>query len=353
MRVDAIIYFISEHPGDEIFHGGIGPVDIEKILLAERGIQIRFPYHFDFSIKAKLSRFWYLVKIYLKIKPGAVVLFQHPLYTRMSRALVFLVRFKKQVQLICLLADIDGLKDGNSKLLEQEKSFFKKFKYFIVHNSNMKVWLQSFHPEAKTSSLQWFDFLSTKGSLPRSKSTLIVFAGNLNKSLFLEKLHEWVVGNSTLKIHLYGPGVTDGMLKSTAVEFKGLHHPYSLPGLIQGSFGLIWDGDGLHQPSGSLGDYMKYITHHKLSLYVLANLPVIVHHSAGSAELVKKHNIGFTITSLFEIEQKIMELSDQDYEEMVQNTHALAKKIRSGAGLRNALQEILDEIDKDDGVANS
>ena len=353
MRIHGITYFISEHSGEEIFHGGIGPVDIEKILITDKAIPIRFPFHFDFSFKAKLLRTWYLLKMFNKIKAGAVVIFQHPLYARMNRTLVLLMRYKKKVDLICLVADIDGIKDGNRKLLEKEKSFFRKLKYFIVHNSNMNAWLRDFHPGAKTSYLHWFDFLSTNSALQRSKSNLIVFAGNLNKSLFLEKLDEWLALNPTLNIHLYGPGVTDQMLKSLAVEFKGLHHPYSLPGLLQGSFGLIWDGDGLEGPSGSLGEYMKYITHHKLSLYVLANLPVIVYANAGSAELVKKHNIGFTINSLFEIEQKIIELPEHDYQVMVQNTHSLAKKIKSGTGLRNALEEIFEEVERENSGVNS
>ena len=352
MRTEGTIYFVSEHSVDEIFHGGIGPVDIEKILIADKAIPIRFPYHFDFSLKAKVSRARYLLRMWYKIKPGSVVLFQHPLYARMNRALVLILRFKRRINLVCLLADIDGIKDGNKELLEKEKSFFKKFKYFIVHNTNMNIWLKSFHPGASTSSLQWFDFLSTTTSLPRSKSTLIVFAGNLNKSLFLEKLDQWLELHPDLKIHLYGPGFTAAMLKSQAVEFKGLHHPYSLPGLIQGSFGLIWDGEGLEKPSGSLGEYMNYITHHKLSLYVLSNLPVIVYANAGSAELVKMHNIGFTVNSLFEIEQKINNLSELDYQAMVQNTQTLAKKIRSGAGLRSALEEILEEVDKDGSAVN-
>lgn len=110
-------------------------------------------------------------------------------------------------------------------------------------------------------------------------------------------------------------------------------------------FGLIWDGDGLEQPSGSLGNYMQYISHHKLSLYIVCNLPVIVHEKAGSAQLIKKFNIGFTVNNLFEIEEKINRLSEIEYDSMVQNTYDLATQITSGNNLQTALADLLSKID--------
>lgn len=146
-----------------------------------------------------------------------------------------------------------------------------------------------------------------------------------------------------MRINLYGPHIQESMLIDENVQYKGLHHPYLLPGRIEGSFGLIWDGDGLDQPSGSLGNYMQYISHHKLSLYIVCNLPVIVHEKAGSAELVRKHDIGFTVNSLFEIEDRINNLTQKEYDRMVGNTYALAKDIVAGNGLQKALQKLLSE----------
>ena len=65
--------------------------------------------------------------------------------------------------------------------------------------------------------------------------------------------------------------------------------------------------------------------------------------AAGSAALVKNLNLGFTIRSLFEIEDKIANLSEQEYNTMVENTYNLAKEITAGNGLQNALREILNE----------
>jgi hypothetical protein len=214
----------------------------------------------------------------------------------------------------------------------------------------MRAWLKSFHPAAKTSFLHCFDFLATYKDFHRTKTNTIVFAGNLSKSKFLEKLHICANKSRTLNINLYGPGITDAMLQSANVAYKGVHPAYSLPSVIEGSFGLIWDGDGIDTPSGNLGDYMFYINHHKLSLYIVCNLPVIIHESTGSADFVKRFNIGLTVRSLFEVEDKLQRLSEKDYGRMVQNMQQLAKDITSGNFLQNALGELLPVIGKEDKV---
>ena len=335
------IYFISEHPNQDLTHGGIGPADIETILIRNGCIPIRFPFHFDFSLKAKIGRFYHLVKLFFTIRSHSVVVFQHPLYARINSLLLQILRLRKSITVICLVADIDGLKDGDNDLLEKEKRFFKNYEHFILHNPNMEKWFRTFHPKAFFSFLTCFDFLTKKGTVARSKSKTIVFAGNLQKSTFLNQLPIWFEKNDSLELNLYGPHITDEMLKDRRVHYKGLHDPYALPDLLEGSFGLIWDGQGIDQTAGSLGNYMQYITHHKLSLYLVSHLPVILYEKAGSAELVKQIGIGFTVNSLFEVEDKINKLSEEDYNRMVQNTYKLATEITSGKCFEKALDELL------------
>jgi hypothetical protein len=341
MSESRTVYFISEHAEQQLIHGGVGPYDIERILETDGAIPIRFPDHFNFSVLAKIRRIQFLRKTLRDIKANAVVIFQHPLYAGMDRLLTKFLERRKDVKLICLVDDIDGLKDWDSRLLEAEIRFFKRHRYFILHNKNMEAWLRKFHPDFRASYLNLFDFLVEYKVYPRRKSNTIVFAGNLQKSSFLEHLSGWLNASVSLQLHLYGPYITERMLDSKAVFYKGLHPPHALPDLVEGSFGLVWDGEGVEKPAGSLGDYMHYISHHKLSLYIICNLPVIVHEDAGSAELVKQYRIGFTVSSLSEVQQKIETLTEQEYDEMVKNTRPLARQITSGNCVRNALEELL------------
>lgn len=332
-------YFIQQYSQQEYQHGGIGYVDAEKILLSMGYKPILFPYQTDFSLKAKIGRFRYLLKTLRNIKEGSIVVFLFPVYAKMNRLLLQRLS-KKKIKVICFVTDINGLKDGDERLLKQETKFFRRFQYFIVHNEKMKQWLEQQVPGANSVTIDFFDFLTNTITLVNSLSFDIVFAGNLEKSTFLEQLHLLESSSPTLRFHLYGPGSTPAMIRQSNVKWFGIERPYDLPLKLKGAFGLLWDGETIEKPGGSLGDYMQYISHHKLSLYIISRLPVIVPAPAASAPLIEKYKIGFAINSLYEIEDKIRSMSRQDYLQMQDNMVELARKISKGGCLREAMGKI-------------
>lgn len=340
-------YFIQEHMPEAIFHGSIGNMDVEQVLL-DNGLEpIRFPYHHSFSLRAKLARMIHLVKLFLLLPRRSVVLFQHPLYAGMNKLLVKLLRYQKSITVVCFIADINGLKHGNDAILQKEIRQFNAYRYFIVHNLAMQQWLQQQVQHQRSTTISFFDFLTTPTTQERARNTSIAFAGNLEKSSFLEKMDQVSKHCPSLSFNVYGPHVTAAMQACANVHYKGVVEPYALPQVLEGAFGLIWDGEGVEQPEGSMGHYMQYITHHKTSLYILSHMPIIVYEQAGAAALVAQYNIGITIRSLFEIEEKLQALSDAGYQQMVDNTRDLARQIATGNCLSQALKEIKLMIDHD------
>jgi glycosyltransferase involved in cell wall biosynthesis len=333
-------YFIQEHLHKEVFHGGVGNIDIERILVSEGFIPIIFPYHFDFSLKAKCLRYLYLFKVLFTIPAGSIIFFQFPLYARMHELLVRMLAFRNSIRVICLVADINGLKDGDGQVLRKELALLNRFTFFIVHEKPMENWLKKQVPHAIISHLRFFDFLTSPVNVNREKASVIAFAGNLAKSPFLENLH-LVAAKKALTFHIYGPDGTAAMMQQAHVHFKGVHPPYALPALIDGSFGLLWDGESIEGAGGSLGDYMQYITHHKLSLYVLAGLPVIAYAHAGSADMIRNLRIGFTVSTLYDLGEKLEGISDDDYRQMIANMKPVADRIASGRNLKDALNELI------------
>ena len=338
-------YFIQQYMQGQYLHGGVGPADAESILLSRGFKPILFPYHHNFSIKAKIARLFFLFKMLFAIKKDSVVIFLFPVYARMNLLLLKWLG-NKNMKIVCYIGDIDGIKDGDEKLLRKEISFFKRFKYFVVHNERMKDWLHKNIPgDRHAVMIRFFDFLAKPVQGQRHLSSNIVFAGNLAKSLFLEKLHLLNKTEPSLHFHLYGPGQSNGMISQDNVTWYGTEEPHTLPVKLKGSFGLIWEGDSIDKPSGSLGHYIEFISHHKLSLYILAGLPIIVAGSAASAALIKEYEIGFTVQSLYEIEEKIKAVSEADYREMQANMEPLANKISKGDFLKSALDQLMELFD--------
>jgi hypothetical protein len=348
------IYFIQEHLQEEYYHGGIGNTDVEKVLLRENAIPIAFPFHYDFSVKAKWLRLMHLFRVWRSLEPGSVVVFQHPLYAGMNKLLVRLLRSRKKINVVCLAAEINGLKYDDDNILQKEKKYFRHIRYFIVHNASMQNWLTMHVPGRTSAILNFFDFLATpvleESLQKREMSFTIAYAGNLEEGSFLEKLPQITTPSGKLTINLYGKPKPAGVQFSDRLVYKGFFEPYALPSLIEGAFGLVWDGNETDTIQGSFGHYMQYISHHKVSLYILSGMPLIVYENAGTAALVKQYAIGFTIRSLAEIEGKIAGLTETAWRQMCNNTRELAKQISSGACLTNALREIITAIDKNENT---
>lgn len=333
-------YYIQEHLHRRVQHGGIGNIDIERILIQNKFIPIVFPGQDDFSFVNKIRRLLYLLKIIFNLKRNSVVFYQFPLYARMHQLLVRALPLKG-VKLICFIIDINGLKDGDPKVLRQELRELKRNRYFIVHNEKMKAWLKERVPGAKVSTIGFFDFLAQPFYNERSMEPVIVFAGNLEKSGFLNRLNEIEHSSPFISFHLYGPGISEKVAQQQNVVYKGSFDPYKLPAKLEGSFGLIWDGDGIHGPEGSLGHYMNVISHHKLSLYIVSGLPLIVPAFSASAPMVMNYGIGILINDLNEISNAIDSVTMVDYARMRQNLIPLSRRITEGLNTKEAVDNLV------------
>ena len=123
------------------------------------------------------------------------------------------------------------------------------------------------------------------------------------------------------------------LIQKENVIYKGVASPDELPAQLEGSFGLVWDGNSLEE-----GDhYLRYNNPHKLSLYLTAGLPVIVWEQSASAAFVNLHDIGFTVKSLREIPLKIQQMSDEQFNTIHKNALAISKKTTGGYFLKSVI----------------
>jgi hypothetical protein len=333
----SLIYYIQEHLHLRVHHGGTGNADADAIWLRLGYLPLEFPDRENFSLIAKIRRSLYLLTMFRRIRKNDIMVFQFPLYAGMSKLLVRLL-LRKKVTMVCFITDIDGLKDGDSEKLKREIRGLRQFRYFIVHNEVMKNWLTETIPGARSACISFFDFLASSFEGHRQPLKEIVFAGNLSKSLFLEKLDEL---KPQLRWNVYGPGFTSGMRSQHCISYKGVMDARSLPDQVEGSFGLVWDGDSIHGRGGNFGGYMIYITHHKVSLYILAGLPIICYRGAGSAGLIEHYGIGLLIEDLNQLSLVIDQVDEKQYQQMRTNMKPLATRISSGKCLSDAMQDIL------------
>lgn len=334
-------YFLKVNTGTPMPNGGVCYYDADRIMENAGLIPVAFPYG-GWVWWQKLRQVTYLVKCFFTIQRGVYFIFQFPLYHRFGRWLIKALAKYKQVQPVCFVLDIDGVRDGSTDLLHREICELKQFSYFIAQNDRMKKWLLGLMPNAKISTIEFFDFLTGPVPVQRTKNASVIFAGNLSKSSFINHLDQLQNCDNT-SFYIYGQKGTVTVPENNRIKYKGIIDPYQLPGQLTASFGLVWDGDCIDCICGSNGEYLKYNSPHKLSSYIIGAMPVIAPENSASGDLVKKHKIGICINSLNDIERTITALREEDYEQMVANTRILAGKISTGYCLQTAINNLLSD----------
>ena len=129
--------------------------------------------------------------------------------------------------------------------------------------------------------------------------------------------------------------------------YKGSFKPDEVPGVLEGSFGLVWDGNTASTCGGNTGEYLRYNNPHKTSLYLASGIPVIVWSEAAMSGFVSENHVGIAVGSLYEIEEKVNAISDADYKEMKDNAIAVSAKLRSGYYFETAIKTVLSKIEKE------
>jgi len=208
----------------------------------------------------------------------------------------------------------------------------------IAHNPVMKsVLVDKGISEKKIVSLGIFDYLipNYQDKEDLSKEGAIIVAGNLaqEKAGYLYELPARPAYN------LYGVGFDESRKLSNATYF-GSFLPDELPSALEGSFGLVWDGDSSKTCSGVFGEYLKYNNSHKASLYLASGFPIIVWGQSALANFVLEKECGISVESLLDLEEVLDNLSQEEYQDLIKNAKSVGQKIREGSYLLSALQAL-------------
>ncbi len=342
------ICYISEMMEDARHAGSKARMDVEQVLSAE-GVPVldRIEKIVETSFLRKLKRKAsprYLAKLarLLRYREKNCIL-QYPFYYDKITDRV-MKKFAERNNIILIVHDVDSLRSWEGTSSEQEIAFLNRMKLLIVHNGRMVEELQRLGVKRPMVELGLFDYLLPEGRQPEADRKLgreIAFAGNLYKSKFLQSRE---MSALPLQFNLYGLNFLKEKMGWDNVVYKGSYGSEEIPYQLEGSFGLIWDGESVDTCSGSFGTYMRYNNPHKMSLYIVAGLPVIVWKEAAVADFVIGHGIGFAVDKLSDIPAVIEELTENDYERYMENIRQLQARAYAGAFTREAVLRAIERL---------
>lgn len=273
-----------------------------------------------------------------KLKQDDVVALQYPIYSHLIEDNI-VKKLKKitQIKKILIIHDVESLRfyRDNKKEQIREIALFNSFDTLIVHNAEMLTWLQENGVTAHLVNLELFDYGSTIATKEPSQNEPVVFAGNLSKSKFLGKL--------AIKKAVTLFGIQPLETYPQNIDYQGAFSPEDLETHLQGSFGLIWDGESVETCTGLTGEYMKYNNPHKASLYLSTGLPVIIWQESALSTFVEKHHLGLSIENLATLDETLAQLSAKEYQAMKENVQQLSPKIKSGYFIKKAIEETINQ----------
>ena len=166
-----------------------------------------------------------------------------------------------------------------------------------------------------------------------NKKSPVIIAGALSrhKAGYIYKLPE------NCQFNLYGINF-EKEKASKNVNYVGAFDPEELIYKLEGSFGLVWDGDSSDTCTGIYGEYLKINNPHKTSMYLAAGIPVIIWEEAALADFIRENQCGITIKSISEIRKLVDNMSDEYYAMLKNNATKIGEKLRSGYFLESAMK---------------
>ena len=275
-------------------------------------------------------------RLFFKLHHGDLLLVQYPYYPEnagpIARFALHMLQWKGAKTAACI-HDLDSLRrleDASARWNDQE--LLMRFDQLIVHNGRMADYIigQGMKEDA-VISLSLFDRLTDEPVPERALEMSVCVAGELNRkrSRYLNELPK-----SKIRWHLHGEG-----WKGKAKRGDVIYHGGKLTDL-QGSFGLIWEGQSKSVCTGAQGAYMMLSTPRKMSLYLTQGMPVIVWKWSAMADFVRENRLGLVVDSLEAIPGAIRLLTEEEYAGMAASARAWGEKLRKGGMTRTALEQL-------------
>lgn len=270
-----------------------------------------------------------------EVESESMVLVQYPHYPMKTslilRHLLPRIRQKKNVRFVALVHDLNSVRGSFGWAgKHSDNHLLKQFDTIICHNDEMKNFLiDKGFDEKRLVSLKIFDYLTEKPILERSLPDGIALAGNLSPEKCGYITEMLGVLDGKIAVNLYGNGFVSNDSYKTVIH-HGAFPPADLPGVLEGAFGLVWDGTTIDSCSGIYGEYLRINNPHKVSLYLASGMPVIIWKKAALASFIVDNRLGVTVKSISDIPKTLDLLSEEDYNIMKNNAKKVAELLRNG-----------------------
>lgn len=245
----------------------------------------------------------------------------------------------KGAHITILIHDLEWLRSkSRQERIDKNVRWLNHADELLVHTPQMADKLRQVGVTTTMRPIMLFDYYAKDAYRDIDQQTtdknIIAFAGSLDKSAFLRVLDESSIPENII-FHLYGlePKIA---FNNSQMQYQCKFLP-DHTGTIKAGWGLVWDGISIDTCSGDLGNYLRMIAPHKLSLYIASGIPPIVWSESAHAKYVTDNHIGIAVSGIKEAYSKIQTISNEEYKTLVTNCRNIGDELRKGAFLKRVL----------------
>ncbi len=298
-------------------------------------------YHYPFESDSPEMLRTRLDGIIAAVAHGDIVIIQSPTWNtfEFDEAFVKQLNAYSQVKKIIFIHDVLPLMfESNRYLLKRYIDLYNQADVIIAPSQNMVDFLMNEGLTVRKYVIQrmWDCPVSIDFSVIPQYKKLINFAGKTDNFKF-SFVQDWKYETVRLAV-----AAQEGDWEHGAnIEFLGWFQDQgTLANTLRknGGFGLLWTGNEYWM------EYMKLNACSKLSLYLAAGLPVIVHSSISEADTILHKGLGFVVDSLDEAVQKVEGMTEEQYNQMVQNVRLFGELIRGGFFTKKVLTDAVFQL---------
>lgn len=261
------------------------------------------------------------------LRPGDVVIFQTPTWNTTAFDEKLMHKLKAyHVRIVIFIHDVVPLMfAGNYYLMEQTINYYNLADVIIAPSQTMINSLVAHGLTVKKTLVQgMWDHPTQAPQLPAAFKKEIHFPGSPERFSFVK---DW---QFPVQLHLYAH--QEAQLPPQVTKHHYRPDEQLLIEMSQGGFGLIWMDD--HDK-----EYQKTYCPYKLGAFLAAGIPVVVQRGFANQELIENNRLGFIVDSLEEAVDRIMHLSETDYQHLVERVRTFSPLIRQGFFTKKLLTE--------------
>lgn len=286
-----------------------------------------------------------------KVRRNDIVVIQYPPYqkTLLANILVFLKM--KGAFVVGIIQDLGSYRNNDDgKIIKhwstvEDAHALSFFNQLIVNNVQMrKILLAADFNDRKLINIRMFDYLTdeeeTKNPEERfKKDAPIVIAAELQHKIDQKGYYIYSsLKDPGVSFNIYGPDVDESFINNLTYEYKGAFLPEKIPSVIEGSFGLVWEGNSMETCDGNWGEYLRINNPNKVSMYIAAGIPIIIWSGAALSDFITKYGLGIAVDSIYDIKDAIANVTDDEYMKMIENIKPFTKAVRSGTFFTKAIE---------------